>query len=132
MASSLRLADGWLSFEDVARQRFRAELVVLSACHAGVDRILSGDEQYGLGRALLHAGAGAVLTTLWAVSDRSMADWMGHFYRRLLSGSSTAEAFREASLHVRERSPHPYSWAQCVLTDRAPGRAHRRTPKRRK
>jgi hypothetical protein len=118
LASAIRLADRWLSFEDVLSLRLRADLVVLSACHAGLDRLLSGDEQLGLGRAVLHAGASSLVTTLWAVEDEAMAWWMGEFYRQLGAGRGPAAALRQASLLAREREPHPYHWAPCVLTGR--------------
>jgi len=118
-ASALRLADRWLTVREVAGLRLRSDLVVLSACHTGLNRILSGDEQVGLGRAFLQAGAPCLVTTLWAVHDEAMAAWMGDFYKSLLgSGGGPARALRQASLLARERDPHPYFWAPCVLTGR--------------
>jgi hypothetical protein len=121
MASAVRLWDHWLTFADVASLHLRADLVVLSACHAGLDRIFSGDEQMGLSRAILLAGAAALVTTLWAVDDESMAAWMSDFYHQIARGQGPAVALRTASLLARERDPHPYYWAPCVLIGR-PGK----------
>jgi hypothetical protein len=118
-ASALRLADRWLTVREVAGLRLRSDLVVLSACHTGLNRILSGDEQVGLGRAFLQAGAPSLVTTLWAVQDEAVAAWMADFYRCLLgSGAGPAGALREASLMARERDPHPHFWASCILSGR--------------
>jgi CHAT domain-containing protein len=116
-ASALKLADRWLTVREVGDLRLRSDLVVLSACHTGLNRILSGDEQTGLSRAFLQAGAPSLVTTLWAVQDHAMSLWMSDFYRALL-GSGTggpAAALRQASLLARERNPHPYFWAPCLL-----------------
>ncbi|MBA3468385.1 MAG: CHAT domain-containing protein [Herpetosiphonaceae bacterium] len=64
--------------------RFDADLITLSACRSGVSRVLRGDEPLGLVRALLGAGARAVLVTLWPVEDTSARLLMECFYRRLL------------------------------------------------
>jgi len=114
-ASVLRLADHWLSCRDVARLPLAAELVALSACHAGLDRIHSGDELVGLGRAFIDAGARAVLTTLWAVPDGAVVPWMRVFYRELSAGAGAAAALRQASLSAREKRPHPWAWAPFAL-----------------
>ena len=45
-------------------------LVTLSACESGRGSIVAGDEQIGLPRAFLYAGARAVLHSLWRIDDR--------------------------------------------------------------
>ncbi len=60
-----------LTARDVAQLPLRGSVVVLSACHSGVNAMLPGDEPFGLTRAFLAAGARAVVGARWAVSDIS-------------------------------------------------------------
>ncbi|HEU5283331.1 MAG TPA: CHAT domain-containing protein [Burkholderiales bacterium] len=89
-------------------------LVTLSACESGLsDYARLPDEYLGLPAALLLAGASTVVSTLWAVQDRSTSLLMSEFYRRLLSGDAPAEALAAAqrwlaSLSLRELT----SWVE--------------------
>ena len=116
MFSGIRLADAYLSLYDLYQLRVECELFTLSGCATGVNVVASGDELLGLTRGLLYAGARSVLLTLWNVHDRSTADFMTAFYRRWQSDRSKPKALREAMLELRERYPHPYSWAPFALT----------------
>lgn len=128
------LLQTWEIFESL---RTDAELVVLSGCETGLGHELGGDGLIGLTRAFQHAGARAVLASLWRVSDASTASLMARFYESLKAGSSKEEALREAQLHLirsdrdagwitrvrrriagDERPPalsHPYHWAAFQL-----------------
>ncbi len=81
-----------------------AEQVSLSACTSGLSHVLPGDEQLGLPRAFLHAGAASVLCTLWEAADRVALLMMERFYRALLQGLSAPVALRDAQVAVREMS----------------------------
>jgi CHAT domain-containing protein len=115
MFSSIRLGDGPLSVYDLYQLRLPAELVTLSGCGTGVSVVVGGDEQLGLVRGLLYAGARAVLLTLWDAYDSTAADFMTGFYRHLQNGSSKARAAQEAMWALRKRYPHPFYWAPFVL-----------------
>ena len=98
LASHLRLApeaqrDGFLNLTDIARARWHAPLVVLSACETLEGPVYRGEGMMGLARAFLETGAGTVVATEWPVGSAS-ADLMGEFYRRLTSGASPAAALR--------------------------------------
>jgi tetratricopeptide (TPR) repeat protein len=85
--------------------RFDADLITLSACSSGVSRVLRGDEPLGLVRALLGAGARAVLVTLWPVEDTSARLLMEGFYRRLLDQPESpdlAATLQAAQRELRE------------------------------
>ena len=107
MRSGLILADGTaltLS-EIIARLDLSAaRLVTLSACETGLTDIRqSPDEYLGLPAGFLQAGAPAVLSTLWAVNDRSTTLLMVHFYRRhLLDGLQPSAALRQAQRWLRD------------------------------
>lgn len=106
MRSGLLLApegagDGRLSAADILRLRLPANLVTLSACDTGRNDRRSGDELIGLTRALLYAGASAVVACLWSVDELSTSLLMRGFYQARLSGMNEAAALRRAQLDVR-------------------------------
>jgi tetratricopeptide (TPR) repeat protein len=117
--SFLRLADGRLTALDCFELELDCGLVTLSACESGQAVLAPGDEPIGLTRALLYAGARAVLHTLWRVDDQSTLRLMETFYRCLRAGRGRAEALRAAQLDLlqdREHEwRHPFFWAPLVL-----------------
>jgi len=116
--SAIRLGDGFLSLFDLYRLDLRADLVTLSGCSTGLNAVVGGDELLGLTRGLLHAGARAVLLSLWDVQDGSTADYMATFYQRLSEGETAATAFRAALRSLRNKYEHPYYWAPfCLVGD---------------
>jgi CHAT domain-containing protein len=115
MFSSIRLGDGPLCVYDLYQLRLSAELVTLSGCGTGLSVVVGGDEQIGLVRGLLFAGARAVLLTLWDAYDSSTAEFMKRFYGHLQLGWSKARAAQEAMRALRERHAHPFYWAPFVL-----------------
>src|SRR5262249_32158489 len=115
MFSFLKLADTQLNFYSLLDLQLDAELVTLSACHTGVNRVFPGDELHGLMRGFLYAGAPAVVASLWAVSDRSTADFMREMYAAIRDGSAKRSALRRAQLAIKDAYGHPYYWAPFVL-----------------
>jgi CHAT domain-containing protein len=116
----LRLADGQLSAIDVFNLDLRGALVTLSGCETGRAVVAGGDELIGLSRGFLHAGAIALVQSLWRVEDGSTARLMTHFYRALSAGQSAGEALRGAQLTLlAERPVHPYYWAPFQLIGNA-------------
>lgn len=115
MFSSVRLDDGPLNFYDVFDLSLDADLVTLSACNTGVNRLAPGDELSGLMRGFLYAGAPSLVVSLWAVNDRSTCELMQTFYGRLKDGESKRSALRLAQLESLESYGHPYYWAPFIL-----------------
>jgi CHAT domain-containing protein len=115
MMSSIRLSDGDLTVADVYQLRFSADLVTLSGCGTGLNVVAGGDELVGLTRGFLHAGARAVMVSLWDVNDESASEFMLEFYRRLVSGQSPASALASAMREARRARLHPYYWAPFGL-----------------
>ena len=113
--SSIRLGDGQLCAYELYELQLPAELVTLSGCSTGLSVVASGDEQLGLVRGLLYAGARAVLLTLWDVNDNSTSAFMKAFYSRLHDGWGKARAAQQAMRELRERYPHPFYWAPFAL-----------------
>ena len=115
MFSSIKLGTSELSLFDLYQLNLPAELVTLSGCGTGLNVVLGGDELMGLKRGLLYAGAQGVLLTLWDVNDRSTADFMQLFYRRLMINPNKAQALQYAMEEIRKAYAHPFYWAPFVL-----------------
>ena len=113
--SALRLADKWLNCYDISSLRLPCSLVTLSGCRTGAYGIFAGDELSGLSRAFLSAGAGALVVSLWSVSDSATVQMMNTFYEQLQSGLSPCAALRSASLAIRRDHPNPWYWAPFVF-----------------
>ena len=82
-----------------------AALVALSACETALSsgRREAGRELDALPAALLSAGAGAVLATLWPAEDGSTAELLARFYRHWHAEAlPPAEALRAAARAVME------------------------------
>ncbi len=118
--SYVRLADGQLNTIDVFSLDLQGcELVTLSGCETGLSVSGGGDEQLGLGRAFLVAGATSLVISLWAVEDNATNELMRLFYEGLLQGKSKGEALQSAQCNLLHRSgspyTHPYFWAAFRL-----------------
>lgn len=115
--------DGILTAEEIASLDLSgAEWVVLSACETGVGKVMAGEGVFGLRRAFQVAGARTLIMSLWKVEDEGTRDWMRRLYQARVTGMSTAEAVRSASLDVlRDRrarglSTHPFYWGAFVAS----------------
>jgi len=119
-----RSDDGFLRTDEVFNLRLGSPLVMLSACETGLGKEKRGEGVMGLTRAFLYAGAPTVGVSLWSVADRSTADLMTDFYKRLLSspsaasiGGSPSAAMRDAQLAMiaGKKYSAPFYWAPFVL-----------------
>lgn len=119
--SSIKLADSWLTVNDLAEVARGAQLVTLSACESGVTGLSVGDEVIGLTRGLLAAGCSTIVASLWSASDESSAHLMADFYHHLRVGQEPAAALRAAMLGLRPRYDHPYYWAAFAVIGGGPG-----------
>jgi len=115
MFSSIHLGDGLLCVYDLYQLQLPAELVTLSGCGTGLSAVVGGDEQIGLVRGLLYAGARAVMLTLWDAADSSTAEFMKAFYGNLQKGWGKARASQAAMRELRARHAHPFYWAPFTL-----------------
>ena len=118
--SHMRLADGQLNAIDAFSLDLQScELVTLSGCETGLALSGGGDEQLGLARAFLVAGAPSLVISLWSVEDSSTNELMQHFYQHLLQGESKVQALRSAQCSLLQQIDsvyaHPYFWAAFRL-----------------
>jgi len=112
------LSRGRLDLPAIRRLRLTAELVTISACETALGPRVRGEGVIGLPHAFRSAGARSTLVTLWRVSDRSTAKFMGDFYRQLAAGrapSGALLAVRQAWFSDSTHLPHPAHWAPFVL-----------------
>ena len=117
---SVLLADGRFNAFDAFDLDLQVcELVTLSGCETGLALSGGGDEQLGLGRAFLAAGADSLVMSLWSAEDDLTCELMQRFYEHLLNEKSKSEALRAAQRNLLERtnSPyiHPFFWAPFRL-----------------
>jgi len=112
--------DGFLGlaelFEHWRDRLAGCELVVLSACETHGGPLQRDEGPYSLPLGFLHAGAPAVIASLWRVDDATTAELMADFYRRVKAsdGRDKLKAFTEARASLRERDPDPSRWAPFV------------------
>ncbi|MEO0373366.1 MAG: tetratricopeptide repeat protein [Cyanobacteria bacterium P01_A01_bin.17] len=140
---------GQLTLEELKSWRGRlrsVDLVVLSACETGTGSIkdANGEEILGFGYLMQDAGARAVISSLWPVSDGGTQELMTNFYEALqIDGMTKAEALQQAQIALingsqidastgerfvqKPRNPegyeaasnsrlsHPYYWAPFIL-----------------
>ena len=94
------------------------ELVTLSACETGIGEISVGEGVYSLNRAFQEAGAKAVLSTLWSISDEGTNQFMQQFYQRFLNNKSAQQALRDTQEEFKnsEQWHDPFYWAAFVVT----------------
>jgi hypothetical protein len=113
LLTALRLADNWLRTEQVFRLETAAEVVVISAGGGG-----SSDSILALTRAVLYAGARALLMNRWPVADPVPAEFLDRFYYHWQERGDAAAAAKEAMAEIRAHHPHPYYWASYFLAGR--------------
>ena len=112
--------DGFVRTDEVFNLRLGSPLVMLSACETGLGKEKRGEGVMGLTRAFMYAGAPTVGVSLWSVADKSTADLMTDFYKRLLStgeGTTSSSSLRGAQLAMISGKKYsaPFYWAPFVL-----------------
>lgn len=120
--SAVKLADRWLSVNDIYNMDVNVPLITLSACETGRNQVLVGDELVGLCRGFFAAGVRSMVVSLWMVDDHSTTQLMTRFYQGLQAGLPVNRALRNAQLAIKEmlsteqETAHPYYWAPFILT----------------
>ena len=113
--SSLHLADGFITVRDICSQKLNAELVTLSACETGLNKIFAGDEILGLARGFLAAGANSLVLSLWTVNDEATTGLMKNFYTNLQRGENIPASLRSAQINFIKNNSHPYFWSPFMV-----------------
>ncbi|MCP4552270.1 MAG: CHAT domain-containing protein, partial [Bacteroidetes bacterium] len=112
------IEDGFLNTYEIYNLTLNAQLAVLSACNTGGGKIINGEGIMSLARGFFYSGVPSIIMTLWEVDDKSGADIMTGFYRKLKDGLSKDVALQEAKLDylatASQLRAHPYFWAAYV------------------
>jgi CHAT domain-containing protein len=108
-----------LAAEMYGFQLARARLVTLSACQTGNATATHGGDVIGMQRALIYAGAGALLLTQWEVDSEATALWMETFYREAVRAPlpDAAQSATNALL-ASTKYQHPFFWAPFFVVGR--------------
>lgn len=96
MFSSLHLADGALTVDDVHRLAHPPHRVVLPACRSGVVADVAGQDMIGFASALLGQGTAGVVASIADVDDAATVRVMVELHRGLAAGRRLDEALRDA------------------------------------
>lgn len=117
--------DGILYAYEIYSLRLNSELAVLSSCNTGMGKLIKGEGIFSLARAFMYAGVPSVIMSLWDVDDRSTAEIVVGFYKRLADGESKADALRNVKLDYLRNSDqltaNPVYWAGLVsIGDQSP------------
>jgi CHAT domain-containing protein len=115
-SAALLLADGRLDAGAIAALRLPSTTaVVLAACESGRGPARP-EGTISVARGFLAAGVPEVAATLWAIDDRSSAQFFPRVHQHFLSGLSLRQAVREAQLESIRRGEPATVWAavQCV------------------
>ena len=86
---------------EVEQLQLDADLVVLSACETSRGSRLSSEGTVGISRAFSSAGARSLLSTLWAVDDKTTSEIVIDFYNELEKGASKSQALATAQANYR-------------------------------
>jgi CHAT domain-containing protein len=127
----LRTGDGkddQITANEIFSTSVQNDIIVLSACHSGLAEKspMPSDDLFGIQRALLHRGAGAVISAMWEVNDSTGPNIVADFMRNLNEGkpavSALANSQRKFLKDIREGNTgtvlqaHPFYWAVYTLT----------------
>jgi CHAT domain-containing protein len=126
--------DGRLEVHEVLGLEIQSPLVFLSGCETGLGpgasrRYSPGEDYATLAAAFLTAGAGQVVSTLWAIPDTGAAVFAARFYAELgRSGTAEALAGAQRALLAEGRFRHPYYWAGYRLAGSESTERHAAVP----
>ncbi len=113
-----RPREGNLRLFEIYNLRWKADLVVLSACRSALGKDVKGEGLVGLTTGFLQAGVPRLAASLWDVDDRATAELMKHFYESMLRKKMPAPAALAAAQEQLRRIPRwssPYYWAPFIL-----------------
>jgi tetratricopeptide (TPR) repeat protein len=128
--SGLRFADRWLLAGELAELDLGARWVTLSACQTARALVRPGEEWFGLPRALLIAGAHAVLASQWDIEDGAASRLTGALYRNLASGHGLSDSLGTVQSDRLQSGDHPLNWAGFGVFSGPPTAPSRRTKRR--
>ncbi|GEL96687.1 CHAT domain-containing protein [Cellulomonas terrae] len=108
MFSSLLLADGPVTVQELHGAGVAPHRLVLASCHSGADVAYAGDEVLGFVSAMLAQGTAGVVASIAAVPDVAAVDLMLELHRGLRDGLPLARALHAARGRVDRSTPEGF------------------------
>ncbi|WP_426593044.1 CHAT domain-containing protein [Cellulomonas sp. McL0617] len=108
MFSSLLLADGPVTVQELHGAGVAPHRLVLASCHSGADVAYLGDEVLGFVSAMLAQGTAGVVASIAAVPDVAPVDLMLELHRGLREGLTLARALHAARGRIDHESPEGF------------------------
>lgn len=105
MFSSISLAGGRLTVQELHAAGAAPRRLVLASCHSGADVAFAGDEVLGFVSSLLSRGTAGVVASIAAVPDVEVVDLMLALHRRLAAGQTMARALHGARGEIDRDTP---------------------------
>ncbi|UCH92674.1 MAG: CHAT domain-containing protein [Candidatus Aminicenantes bacterium] len=110
--------DGYFILKEFMNFKYKAKLVVFSACQSGTGKIVKGEGIIGLTNTVMCAGIPAVVATLWDAHDTAAEELMVNFYSNMLEkGLDKTEALRQAKLELikNKKYRYPIYWSAFIM-----------------
>jgi hypothetical protein len=108
MFSSLVLADGPLTVQELLTRGVAPHRLVLASCQSGADVSYAGDEVLGFVSALLARGTAGVVASIAAIPDVATIDLVYALHERLARGATLSYALHEARASLNREDPGAY------------------------
>ena len=108
MFSSLELADGPVTVQELHTAGVAPRRLVLASCHAGADVAYAGGEVLGFVSAMLAQGTAGVVASVAAIPDVEAVDLMVALHRGLAAGDTMARALHTARGLIDRETPGGY------------------------
>lgn len=108
MFSSLLLADGPVTVQELHGAGVAPHRLVLASCHSGADVAYLGDEVLGFVSAMLAQGTAGVVASIAAVPDVAAVDLMLELHLELRAGQTLARALHAARGRIDRDSPEGF------------------------
>ncbi|WP_456787501.1 CHAT domain-containing protein [Cellulomonas sp. P5_C5] len=108
MFSSLLLADGPVTVQELHGAGVAPHRLILASCHSGADVAYLGDEVLGFVSAMLAQGTAGVVASIAAVPDVAAVDLMLELHRGLRDGMTLARALHAARGQVDRDTPEGF------------------------
>ncbi len=108
MFSSLLLADGPVTVQELHGAGVAPHRLILASCHSGADVAYLGDEVLGFVSTMLAQGTAGVVASIAAVPDVAAIDLMLELHRGLREGMTLARALHAARGRIDRDSPEGF------------------------
>ena len=112
--------DNLLHLHEIYNIPLNAQMVVTSACEAGIGNLYKGEGIISLARGFSFAGAESVITTLWKIDSKPAQELTNSFYKYLQLGFKKDEAIQKAKTDFiynpnhNDHNVRPFQWAGFI------------------